>query len=291
MKRSRKVEKGILVAAGLAAIVGIALWMDVDGALSRRPTAVGRAPKTTASAGAATRATLAQTETIAQPRASAPTSAAIPPSPTPVPAMPTPPPPIPPPKRADPEAGPSEPAQPAATAESASTAEPEEPGTAPAAEAPPAGNLAVDLFAERIAKIEQVEGGDPNDASDAGELNRFKARPNDDESSPAIAQALRDHLSEWLAAFPPERANRLHLVSVECRTGACQILIAELSIDGSVPLVDLDDSSFHALAGQEWWKQAGLAFSKLSKEVVADHAQEPGQHVLWTMYLTRAVTG
>ncbi len=143
---------------------------------------------------------------------------------------------------------------------------------------------AIDLFAERIATLEQDD--DPNNATDARLLNEFKSRADDEASSSQRVKVLQDHVSAWLAGFPAERADHLTLVSVECRTASCRILIAEQTTDFSGAAYDTFNSSFLLLVNEDWCTQLGLSLQGVSTHPADSGADGKHDYALWTIYLS-----
>ncbi|MEO7432953.1 MAG: hypothetical protein ABIR62_13210 [Dokdonella sp.] len=115
---------------------------------------------------------------------------------------------------------------------------------------------AVDLFAGKMLNLEEKFSDDPNadENPQARVLRQFRDREKDDGAA-ELEQAVGEHVREWMAAFPAEVADRLVLVSVDCRVEECQILLAELSIE-----MDLDGSALgwkvlQGLVSDDWWRQ------------------------------------
>jgi hypothetical protein len=154
---------------------------------------------------------------------------------------------------------------------------------------------AVELFAEYIAELEPADGSEAGDTTAAASLHQFRARAEGSELAGNVAAALREHLSDWLAAFPAERAAHVLLVSVECRIGACQILMAENPVDFSgkpeasgQPASGNLEHSFLALRDEDWWKQLKLELAGIRMSPAGyDLAHTPG-YALWTIYVNFA---
>ena len=149
---------------------------------------------------------------------------------------------------------------------------------------------AVDLFAEKTLQLEDRFSDDP-DAEEAPEthtLHQFRDR-EDDDNAPDSERTIGDHLREWMRTFPPEVADRLVLVSVECRVGACRILIAELAIDMEHQATAMGVTALTALFVQPWWQQ-----DFIGQDVTTEtHPDQPGAtigHAMLTIYATRTPT-
>jgi len=161
-------------------------------------------------------------------------------------------------------------------------------------DAPIDRNHATDLFAEHLAKLD--EGGDSlPEKESAQRLQAFAARADGGDASLRIARDLQTHLDEWLSRFPSERANHFALIAVECKVGACQVLLAESSIDprseaGRAALDNLT-SGLIALMQTPWAQQLGLAL--LSSDMTATDVDADGmpRYALWTIYLSVASAG
>lgn len=319
MKDSRKRERNILVAAGLVALVSVALWLYVDGAaLLRRQVAGPAAPPTTTGKGPLAKplpmagvAPLPASSTPAIATATAPATAPIAAgaaenvpvatdpvavdSSTRVPADSSAPSVAAPADSAPASSGEADAtaptsAPPAPPSQDTATAADPAPGTAaPAADAA-AHDEPIDLFAQRLAKLEQNDSTDPNDIAEARQLTDFKVR-GEDEAAPGLVQVLRQHLVAWLAGFPAERAQHLSLVSVECRAGACRMLIAESAADLSPASTVPFEQSLRALLDEGWCRSLGLALQHVSMHAAGGPPGGKADHALWTVYLRWTVSG
>lgn len=174
--------------------------------------------------------------------------------------------------------------------QSSGTAEPGQ-ETAPPIEEAGAHDDAIDLFAERITKLEHTSSSDPADANDARLLNEFNARAPDDEAAPQRVTVLRNHLNAWLADFPPERVDHMKLVSVDCRIASCQILIAEQTADISAQLNDSFSASFGSLVSEDWCADIGLTPQSLAMHAAGSGTDGKPDHALWTIYLAAVTAG
>ena len=148
----------------------------------------------------------------------------------------------------------------------------------------------IDLFAQRLAKLEQNDSTDPNDIAEARQLTDFKVR-GEDEAAPGLVQVLHQHVAAWLAGFPPERAQHLGLVSVECRAGACQMLIAESAADLSPASTVPFEQTLRALLDEGWCRSLGLALQHVSMHAAGGPPGGKADHALWTIYLRWTVSG
>lgn len=149
---------------------------------------------------------------------------------------------------------------------------------------------AMDLFADRIAKLEEDSSDAEPDISAARDLRRFHALPDGGDPARQTERVLSDHLDEWLDSFPADRVDHLVLVSVQCRSGSCQILIAGNDInfmfsanDKDESFLDMFEQSFLALSGQAWWQEMGLQFMGISTNAAGKGS--PPDYALWTIYL------
>ncbi|MEP7043098.1 MAG: hypothetical protein ABI843_08540 [Dokdonella sp.] len=159
-------------------------------------------------------------------------------------------------------------------------------------DAPIDRNHAIDLFAEHLAKLEQNGSDGPLDTGSAQRLQEFAARADGGDDSQRIAHALQKQLEDWLSQFPTERANHLALISVVCKVGACQVLLAESSIDvtsaAARKAMDLAPA-LTVLTQTRWWQQLGLVLTSTDL-TLADAAapEDVPRYALWTLYLSVA---
>lgn len=288
MKGSRKTEKIVLAMAASAALASVLLWWYSNSSPVHRSPVAG-VPSTMSMTVATTAP--AHTQSVAPAAMPAPTtlptaagdrvSAPAPESAhTRTPASSVAP--------ADTTVGSSGSAPESPATQSGGTAEPG-PEIAPPIEEAGTHDDAIDLFAERITKLEQNDSSDPADANDARLLSEFNARASDDEAAPQRVTVLRDHLNAWLAGFPPERVDHMKLVSVDCRVASCQILIAEQTADVSPQLNESFSASFSSLVAEDWCRDLGLAPQGLAMHAAGGGTDGKPDHALWTIYLT-AVT-
>ena len=284
----------MLAMAASAALASVLFWWYANSSPLRR-SPVARVPSTISMTAAATAP--AHTQSVTPAAMPAPTAL-----PTPADDRVSARPPVP--------VAPSEPAHtitpassvaPADTTVASSGSAPESPATQSGGTAEPAPEIAppieeagthddaIDLFAERITKLEQNDSSDPADAADARLLNEFNARAADDEAGPQRVTVLRDHLNAWLADFPPERVDHMKLVSVDCRLASCQILIAEQTADVSPQLNDSFSASFSSLVSEDWCTDLGLMPQGIAMQAAGSGTDGKPDHALWTIYLA-AVT-
>lgn len=153
---------------------------------------------------------------------------------------------------------------------------------------------AIDLFAERMAMLEQGGDGDEESESrDAAMQKEFDGRSDGGDDAATRARELRSHLRAWIAGLPSDPPHDVLLASVECRTGSCRVLLAERGVDlsgqpetpGNAAVNALQES-FLALRSAEWWPALQLGEASLSMHA-ADPASAPG-YVLWTIYIGTA---
>jgi hypothetical protein len=160
-----------------------------------------------------------------------------------------------------------------------------EPAPAPAIDE----DHAIDLFAERMAALEQG-GEDDADRNDASQQKEFDGRGDGGEDAATRTRELRAHLQAWIAGLSPDHPHDVLLASVECRDGGCRVLVAEGGVDlsgqaetaGNAAVNSLQES-FLALRSADWWQQLQLGEASLSRHA-ADPATAPG-YVLWTIYI------
>jgi len=156
-------------------------------------------------------------------------------------------------------------------------------------DAPIDRNHAIDLFAEHLAKLEQDGNGDPATQESAQRLHDFAARANGGDDSQRLEQALKARLEDWLAQFSAERANHLALISLECKPGQCQILLAESSVDFTSDAgrnaMDLVPTLI-ALTQTPPWQPLGVAFSGSDMTAADADADGVPRYALWTIYLS-----
>ncbi|MBA8882894.1 hypothetical protein [Dokdonella fugitiva] len=186
-------------------------------------------------------------------------------------------------------------ATPGADAEEPSAIPPsaDDTGDGGAAEAPATidEDHAIDLFAERMAALEQAgDGEEEGESRDAAMQKEFDGRGDGGDDAATRARELRGHLQAWVAELPSDPPHDVLLASVECRTGSCRVLLAEGGVDlsgqpetpGSAAVNALQ-ASFLALRSAEWWTSLQLGEASLSMHA-ADPATAPG-YVLWTIYI------
>ena len=152
---------------------------------------------------------------------------------------------------------------------------------------------ALDLFAQRIAKLERDESGEDSDIQAAREQRRFKARADGGDASLRLEQTLSDRVNDQLAALAPDLADRLALIAVECRTGACRILIAQSGVDFQARQISNESSdtarvqgALFALANQAWWGELGLGFGSLGWSAAGGDNAANHDYALWTIYVS-----
>lgn len=156
-------------------------------------------------------------------------------------------------------------------------------------DAPIDRNHAIDLFAEHLAKLEQDGGGDPATQESAQRLRDFGARADGNDDSQELARALKARLEEWISQFSAERANHLALISIECKAGECQVLLAESAVDSTSAAgrdaMDLVPALI-ALMQTPAWQPLGVAFA--ASDMTAADADPQGipRYALWTIYLS-----
>lgn len=150
---------------------------------------------------------------------------------------------------------------------------------------------AIDLFAERMATLEQ--DADESASRDAAMQREFDARGDGGDDAATRARELRSRLQAWIAGLPPDPPHDVLLASVECRTGSCRVLLAEGGVDLSgqaetpgKAAVNALQESFLALRSADWWPSLQLGDASLSMHA-ADHATAPG-YMLWTIYINVA---
>jgi len=156
-------------------------------------------------------------------------------------------------------------------------------------DAPVDRNHAIDLFAEHLAKLEQDGSGDPATQEGAQRLRDFAARTDGGDDSQRLAQALKTRLEDWLAQFSAERANHLALISIECKVGQCQVLLAESSVDfGSEAGRNAMDlvPTLIALMQTPAWQPLGVAFAGSDMTAADADPQGVPRYALWTIYLS-----
>ena len=86
-----------------------------------------------------------------------------------------------------------------------------------------------DLFADLFGKIDS--GDRPDYASQSLDMHKFDARETGGDGERALEQALRGRFSEWIATLPPDIAQHVLLVSVDCHVEECRVLLAQNGID------------------------------------------------------------
>jgi hypothetical protein len=283
MKNSRGRQNVILGMSGVAAIVAIALWLRFEREVPPRPPAAAHAV-----APAQPKAATVSPPSVAAPVPSSPVTATA----APTPASPssatilTP--------TAVPKAqsAPAPEAEVAAPAEAAATeANPEAPMMAQESNDKMVdASRAIDLFAEQITRLEQ-EDSDAEDAVAARLLQQFDARDEGQASSEQLEQTLRRHLDEWVAAMPQERQQHVAVVAVDCRVGACRVLIAENPVDfsamppGGESPIESFQRSFNTLKDEPWWPQLGLSLTSISAAPADGDLKDTPGYALWTIYL------
>ncbi|HEY0230139.1 MAG TPA: hypothetical protein VGC55_02705 [Dokdonella sp.] len=161
-------------------------------------------------------------------------------------------------------------------------------------DAPIDRNHAIDLFAEYLAKLDQGGGDNAMQRESAQRLQAFAAHADGGDDSLQVARELQTHLQDSLSQFSSERANHLALISVECKVGACQVLLAESAIDSSSAAgraaMDLKPT-LTALAQTRWWQQLGLALVDADMALADGDADGVPRYALWTIHLSVASAG
>ena len=143
-----------------------------------------------------------------------------------------------------------------------------------------------DLFSERLAKLEDIDTlDDGNDLQAARQYRTFKSQSASDAHAQEVTQALREHVEDWLAQFPPERQDHIALVDVECKGSLCQILLGQNAMNFSGTTQQSGGSAgispeelLYALNRAPWW--ADLHLTLAYEEM---HPRK--NYALYTLYL------
>lgn len=157
---------------------------------------------------------------------------------------------------------------------------------------PPHDDRAVDLFAERIAALEDAQGEDnAGDARAAAAQHAYEERDEGGDAAKAAQASVRDAFATWLSGLS-FNGGHPSLIAVDCRSGACRVLVAQAGVDfGGAAQLEREspvNAFTHALADFSQgaaWREAG--FELLDSQMTAAGATQAHADdiALWTIYV------
>jgi hypothetical protein len=164
--------------------------------------------------------------------------------------------------------------------------------TTPAPADPPHEDRAIDLFAERIEALEDAQGEeDAQDAHAAAAQHAYDARDEGGDATKATQAKVHDVFASWLAGLQLDGGHP-SLISIDCRSGACRVLIAQGGIDFSGAAQLERESPVNAFTRllQEFsqsaaWSEAGFVLQDSQMKAAGGTADKPNDIALWTIYL------
>jgi hypothetical protein len=177
------------------------------------------------------------------------------------------------------------------------------PPTDPAQDAPspatitdPHDDRAADLFAQRIEALDDPHIDDAQDARAAAAQQAYEARDEGGDAAKATQAILHDVFAGWLASLHLDSSHP-SLISIDCRSGACRVLIAQAGIDfaGAAQLERESPVNAFSRALTEFsqgavWNDAGLALQDSQMTAAGGSAEKANDIALWTIYVRVAAT-
>lgn len=164
----------------------------------------------------------------------------------------------------------------------------EAPAAAPDA---PKDDRAVDLFADRIAALEDAHDGDAPDARAAAAQRAYEERDEGGDAAKASQASVRDAFAGWLAGLQPGGGHP-SLIAVDCRSGACRVLIAQGGVDvGSAAQLERESPvnaftrALAEFAQSAVWRDAHFEMLDNQMAPAGATATHPNDIALWTIYL------
>ena len=156
----------------------------------------------------------------------------------------------------------------------------------------PRDDRAADLFAARIAALEDAgTGGDTADAPAVAAQQAYEARAEGGAAAKAAQALVHDVFADWLAGLAPDIGHP-SLVAVDCRSGACRVLIAQGGIDfgGAAQLeraspVNAFERALTELRQGSAWRSAGFELLDRQMHAAAGSVGKADDIALWTIYL------
>ena len=154
-----------------------------------------------------------------------------------------------------------------------------------------AHDRAVDLFAERIAALESTQGADVPDARAAAAQRAYEERAEGGEASNDAQAKVRDAFATWLAGLAFDSGHP-SLIAVDCRSGACRVLIAQGGVDfgGAAQLerespVNAFTRALADFAQGAVWRDAHYVLLDNQMTPAGGTAAHGNDIALWTIYL------
>lgn len=166
----------------------------------------------------------------------------------------------------------------------------------PAATPDPHDVRAADLFAQRIGALDDGHGDNAQDAAAAAAQQAYEARDEGGDVAKATQAIVHDLFANWLATLPLE-SSHASLISIDCRDGACRVLVAQTGVDftGAAQLErESPVNAFRRLLADfsraAAWSDAGLSLQDNQMSAAGATADKPNDIALWTIYLRVADT-
>ena len=166
--------------------------------------------------------------------------------------------------------------------------------SSPETTADPHDVRAADLFAQRIEALDNPRADDAQDARAAAAQQAYEARDEGGDVAKATQAIVHDVFANWLANLPTDGSHP-SLISIDCRSGACRVLIAQAGIDFTGAAQLERESPVNAFRRQltefsqsATWSDAGLALQDSQMTAAGGTADKPNDIALWTIYLRLA---
>lgn len=155
---------------------------------------------------------------------------------------------------------------------------------------------AADLFAQRIEALDDPHGDDAQDAHAAAAQQAYEARGEGGDATKTTQAIVHDLFANWLATLPRDGSHP-SLISIDCREGACRVLIAQAGVDftGAAQLErESPVNAFRRMlvdfSHATTWSDAGLALQDSQMSAAGGTAEKANDIALWTIYLHVTVT-
>jgi len=161
----------------------------------------------------------------------------------------------------------------------------------PSATPDPHDVRAADLFAQRIGALDDSHADDAQDAHAAAAQQAYEARDDGGDAAKAMQAIVHDLFANWLANLPLDGSHP-SLISIDCRDGACRVLIAQAGVDftGAAQLErESPVNAFRRLLVEfsraAAWSDAGITLQDSQMSAAGGSAEKANDIALWTIYL------
>lgn len=161
----------------------------------------------------------------------------------------------------------------------------------PATKPDPHDERAADLFAQRIEALDDPHGNDAQDARAVAAQQAYEAHDEGGDGAKATQAIVHDVFANWLANLHMDNSHP-SLISIDCRSGACRVLIAQAGVDftGAAQLerespVNVFSRALTDFSQGAAWSDAGLALQDSQMAAAGGTAEKANDIALWTIYL------